>query len=79
MTRFYRIKTIGTALVISSLLVLLPGCEKKGAAEEAGEKIDNVVEDIGKKLEEAGDSITNDGPAENLGEDIDEAIENAKK
>ena len=79
MTGFYRIKTIGTALVISGLLVLLPGCEKKGDAEKAGEKIDNVVEDIGKKIEEAGDSITNDGPVENLGEDIDEAVENAKE
>ena len=49
------------------------------ARRRAGEKIDNVVENIGKKLEEAGDSISNDGPAEKLGEDIDEAVENAKK
>ena len=77
MTGFYRIKTISMALVISGLLVLLPGCEKKGSAEKVGEKIDNVVENIGEKLEEAGDSLTNDGPAENIGEELDEAAENA--
>jgi hypothetical protein len=77
MTRYYRTKTISTALVISGLLVLLPGCEKKGSAEKIGEKIDNVVEDIGEKFEEAGDSLTNDGPAENIGEELDEAAKNA--
>ena len=45
MIGFYRIKAIGTALVISGLLVLLPGCEKKGDAEKAGEKIDEAIED----------------------------------
>jgi hypothetical protein len=77
MTGFYRIKNISMALVISGLLVLLPGCEKKGSAEKVGEKIDNVVENIGEKLEEVGDSLTNDGPAENIGEELDEAAKNA--
>ena len=64
-------------LVISGLLFLLPGCEKKGSAEKVGEKIDNVVENFGEKLEEASDSLTNEGPAENIGEEIDEAAKNA--
>ncbi len=68
MIGFYRIKAIGTALVISGLLVLLPGCEKKGDAEKAGEKIDNVVENIGEELDEA---------AKNAGERLDEAEKNA--
>jgi hypothetical protein len=77
MTRYYRTKVIGMALVISGLLVLLPGCEKKGSAEKAGEKIDNVVENFGKKIEEAGDSLSNDGPAENIGEKLDDAAKKA--
>ncbi len=53
MTRFYRTKIIGMALVISGLLAILPGCEKKGSAEEAGEKIDNVRENIGETIDAA--------------------------
>ena len=79
MNRLYKIKAITAALIISCLLVLLPGCEKKGEAEQAGEKIDNALENIGEKLEETGDKITNDGPVENLGENIDETIENKNK
>ncbi len=67
MTRSYRTKTISMALVISSLLVLLPGCEKNGSAEKVGEKIDNVVENIGEKLDQA---------AKNAGERLDEAAKN---
>ena len=78
MIGFYRIKAIGTALVISGLLVLLPGCEK-GDAEKAGEKIDNAIESVKEKAEEAKDSLTNKGPAEKAGEKIDNAIENAKE
>ncbi len=55
MTRFLGTKTVGIALVISSLLVLLPSCEKKGGAEKAGEKIDNVVENIGENIDKAID------------------------
>jgi len=79
MTRFLRTKTVSMALVISGLLVLFPGCEKKGSAEKVGEKIDNVVESIGEKFEDASDSLTNDGPAENIGEEIDEAAKNASE
>jgi hypothetical protein len=68
MTRFYKTKTISMALVISGLLVLLPGCEKKGSAEKVGEKIDNVVENIGEELDEA---------AKNASERLDEAEKNA--
>jgi TATA-box binding protein (TBP) (component of TFIID and TFIIIB) len=34
-------------------LVLLAGCEQKGPAEKAGQKIDKAVEDIGKKVKDA--------------------------
>ena len=79
MTKFLAAKTTGMMLVMSSLLVLLPGCEKKGSAEKVGEKIDNAVENFGEKLEEASDSLTNDGTAENIGEELDEAAKNASE
>ena len=64
MAEFYKTKTISVALVISSLLVLLPGCEEKGSAEKVGKKIDNVVENIGEELDEA---------AKNAAERLDDA------
>ena len=33
--------------------VLLGGCEQKGPAEKAGQKIDKAEEDIGKKVKDA--------------------------
>ena len=50
-------KTIATALIMVTLLVALPGCEKQGPAEKAGESIDNATEKLGKKVEDAGDAI----------------------
>jgi hypothetical protein len=45
------------ALTLSALLVALPGCEKQGPAEQAGESIDNAVEKAGEQIEKAGDAI----------------------
>lgn len=42
-------------------------CEKKGPAEEMGEKIDEAAEEM-------KDAIENDGPLEETGEKIDEAV-----
>ena len=53
--------------------VLLGGCEQKGPAEKAGQKIDQAVEDTGKELPKAG---------EKAGEKLEEAgkkIEDASK
>ena len=33
--------------------VVLAGCEQKGPAEKAGQKIDKAEEDIGKKVKDA--------------------------
>lgn len=56
-----RLRTIAsTALVTGMLLVAISGCEK-GAAEKAGESIDDSVEKIGKSLEETGESIQDAG------------------
>lgn len=49
------------------------GCEKKGAAEEAGEKIDKAYTDALEKAEEAGERI------EEAGTKIEEALEEAEE
>ena len=52
-------------LVSAGLSVaLLAGCEQKGTAEKAGQKIDKAVEDTGKGLKKAG---------EKAGEQLEEA------
>ena len=40
-------------LVLAAVLVAgVAGCEKKGPAESAGEKIDNATTDVGNKIED---------------------------
>jgi uncharacterized protein YllA (UPF0747 family) len=52
------VQTISAALVMSALLVALPGCEKQeGPMEQAGKKVDQGVEKAGEQIEKAGDSI----------------------
>ena len=51
-------KTISAALLMASLLVALPGCQKQeGPAEHAGKQMDKAVEKAGQQIEKAGDSI----------------------
>lgn len=52
-----RIQIISTTLILSALLVALPGCEKQGPAEQAGETIDNAVEKAGDQIEKTGDAL----------------------
>ena len=49
------------------------GCEKKGPAEKAGEKIDDTMHEALDKAEEAGEKI------EDAAEDAREKIEEASK
>lgn len=48
-------ETIAAALLASTLLFVLPGCDDQGPLEEAGEKIDDGVENTGDALEDATD------------------------
>jgi hypothetical protein len=36
---------------------LLAGCEQKGPAQKAGEKVDKAVESAGKELQKAGEKV----------------------
>jgi hypothetical protein len=51
------VQIVSVALVASALFVALPGCEKQGPAERAGESIDNAMEKTGDRIEKAGDAI----------------------
>lgn len=48
-------KTIAAALFVSALMITLSACEEQGPLEEAGEKIDDTVEDAGDAIEDATD------------------------
>jgi predicted small lipoprotein YifL len=50
-------KSFGAVLAMSALLVALSGCEQKGPAEQAGEKMDNATEQAGEKMEKAGEAV----------------------
>ena len=50
-------KSLGAVLAMSALLVALSGCEQKGPAEKAGEKMDNATEQAGEQMEKAGEAV----------------------
>lgn len=50
-------RTFAAALIMSSLLVALSGCQQEGPAEKAGESIDQATESLGESVEDAGDAI----------------------
>lgn len=59
-------------IVLSALACLtLGGCSDDGPAEEAGENIDQAVEEGRDAVEDAGGQ----GPAEEAGEEMDEAVD----
>lgn len=47
--------TIAAVLLGSALMITLSACEEQGPLEEAGEKIDDTVEDAGDAIEDATD------------------------
>lgn len=49
-------KTIAAALFAGTLMITLSACEEQGPLEEAGEEIDDKVEDAGDAIEDSTDS-----------------------
>lgn len=47
---------LSIAALATFIILGLSACEKKGPAEQAGEKIDNAAEKMGDKVEEATDN-----------------------
>lgn len=65
-------KRVLFAMLCASFFVA--ACQKN--AEEAGEKLDNAVEQTKEAAEEAKDSLQGkEGPAEEVGEKLDNAVE----
>lgn len=61
-------------ILIFSLSMALTGCSEPGPAEQAGENIDEAMEDARESLEELGEEP---GPAERAGETVDDAVDEA--
>lgn len=62
-------------IILSALACFaLAGCSEKGPAEQAGEKVDQAVEQAKDAVEDAGQQ----GPVEEAGEKIDQAVEDVK-
>ena len=50
-------KFIGPMLIAGLLIGGIAGCEQEGPAEQAGEEIDETVEEAGEGREDAGDDL----------------------
>ncbi len=59
------VQIVSAALIMSALLVALPGCEKQGPAEQAGKSIDNAADKTGDQIEKAGDAIKDTAKGDN--------------
>lgn len=51
--------TILSVVLLTGLLGGVAGCEKKGPAERAGEKIDNAAHDVKEGAKDAADKVEN--------------------
>ena len=67
------LKNIALICCILGLALMFQACEQEGPAEEAGEKVDNMMEDAQKSLEDAGEKMGD--MVEQGGEKLEEAGE----
>lgn len=65
-------------LAVLTTLLILNGCDSKGPAEQAGEQVDQAVQDMQEEASKLVDDATAPpGPAEEAGRALDEAREQA--
>jgi hypothetical protein len=57
-------------VVLAACAINLVGCEKAGPVERAGERADEIVDNV----REGDPPLKNKGPMEKVGESIDEAV-----
>jgi len=81
-----KMKKVLIVVGVLSLAGLFMACQTqdKGAAQKAGEKIDQQVQNAKKAVDDAATSIknsldANEGPMEKTGEKIDQIAQNAKE
>jgi hypothetical protein len=68
--------SISAVLLVSGLLLALPGCQKQeeeGPAEQAGKEIDKMAAKAGQQVEKAGEGI--DKMVERAGQQVEKAGE----
>ena len=63
-------------VVLFSIFLGFAGCEQKGTAEKAGEKVDQAAEKVGEKMEEAKKAVSES--AEKTGDYMSDAAITAK-
>lgn len=51
----YATRWVYASLIALLVIVAVPGCEREGPAEEAGERVDRTLEEAGEAAEEAGE------------------------
>ncbi|GAB3351699.1 hypothetical protein GCM10027512_26240 [Chromohalobacter beijerinckii] len=59
MLRSEWLRKMALALIIGMTAVGVVACDDEGPAEEAGESVDNAMDDAGDSMEEAGEDIQN--------------------
>jgi|LakMenEpi03Aug12_release.lakeMendotaPanAssembly.Ray.scaffolds.fasta_scaffold2328597_1 hypothetical protein len=61
----------GASLLVLVVMVGFVGCEPKGRAEKAGERVDEVIDNV----KEGENPLKKKGAMEKMGESIDEATD----
>jgi len=65
------IRVVASALLVLGGALVGVGCEREGAVEKAGKKVDQAVEDV-------KDKINPEGPVEKAGKQVDKAIDDVE-
>jgi len=68
------VKYLSLLICCFALALVLQSCEEQGPAEEAGEKVDTMMEKAQENLEDAGDKMKE--AAEEGKDALDEAVDN---
>ena len=66
-------KTIVTLLVSAILAFGVAGCEQQGPAEEAAERLDNTIDEVGDSADDVGDGIGD--AADDVRDGVEDAVD----
>lgn len=76
-------KTAARLAGLGALVLMVAACSEPGPAEKAGERLDESVEAMGDRLEEAqrevSDAINPPGPGERAGRAVDDLVEQGEE
>lgn len=63
-------KNVISVICLSSLLLCGIGCQREGASEKAGKRVDEIVDNV----KEGENPLHKKGAAEKVGESLDKAV-----